>query len=361
MDDRVYVVQVQSLFSSIAPSVVMSGIFILNVLAVYDKTAASSLLILGGVGCVLNAWRIAVSVVFQRRTSSAALDRCEASRYEALFAVPYVSFAAVLGIFGFLVFRLADAELHMLTICIAVGYCAGVASTCGLRLPLAISSILLAIMPTVGAALMKANDTYATLAVVAIALIAGATRSMMVRSDEARAEIATRISSVTLARRDALTTLPNRLALGEYFTGRLALSAPDTKIAVHYLDLDGFKLVNDRHGHAAGDQLLLMVAARLKKTVRQTDMVARLGGDELAIVQFGLTDADEAYTLSWRVREAISQPYHIDQIKVTISTSIGTIVSTDRSSTLEALLHQADAELYQVKRARAQLRARTMT
>ena len=127
-------------------------------------------------------------------------------------------------------------------------------------------------------------------------------------------------------------------------------------MAVHYLDLDGFKPVNDEFGHAVGDQVLLEVAARLQSTVRETDMVARLGGDEFAIVQFSLKDDEEAYTLSWRVREAIQEPYEMDQCSVSISTSIGTIVSTARSSTLKDMLQLADRKLYGVKRAKRKLK-----
>jgi diguanylate cyclase (GGDEF)-like protein len=357
--DRVYVAQVLSLFSSVAASGVMAIIFVLNVLVGFEKSTDPKLAIIGAIGCFLNVWRITASIKLRKLASVPNLSRSDASRYEARFAIPYIGFAATLGVFGWLIFRLPYPELHMLTICVAVGYCAGVATNCGLRLPLAISSILLAISPIIFASLMKGDDTYSTMAVVAAALIAGATRSMVVRYDESKVEIGTRISSVSMARRDALTSLPNRLALNEFFAGRLALSPPGTKLAVHYLDLDGFKPVNDKHGHAVGDQLLLAVACRLRQTIRRSDMVARLGGDEFAVVQLGLIDADEAHALSWRIREAIEQPYPIGNSNISISTSVGTIVSSDRSCTLDALLQLADMELYGVKRARQKLLNRT--
>ncbi|MBB3941628.1 diguanylate cyclase (GGDEF)-like protein [Novosphingobium fluoreni] len=123
-------------------------------------------------------------------------------------------------------------------------------------------------------------------------------------------------------------------------------------MAVHYLDLDGFKPVNDRYGHAAGDQVLLAVAGRLRNTVRHTDMVARLGGDEFAIVQLGITNEEEAHGLAWRVRDVIQQPFQIDSFSISLTTSIGTVLNFDQGASLDALLRLADAQLYGVKRAR---------
>lgn len=335
----------------------MAGIFVLNVYVAHERTADPIFLILGAIGCVLNIHRIATSVVLRERAYAPGIKRADAARFEILFAVPYLSFALALGIFGFLIFRRSDPELHMLTICVAVGYCAGVAANCGLRPFLALGSIVLTMIPIIAAAVMRGDSTYFAMAVVAIALMVGAGRSMMVRFNESKSEIAIRISSVSMARQDMLTSLPNRLALSEFFAGRLALSAPETKIAVHYLDLDGFKPVNDEFGHAIGDQVLLAVAGRLRSTVRKPDMVARLAGDEFAIVQVGLKDAEEAYALSWRVRDTIQQPYKVDQFSISVTISIGTVISTDRSSTLDELLQLADEKLYGVKRARRKLLA----
>jgi diguanylate cyclase (GGDEF)-like protein len=356
VSDNVYVVQVRSLFSSVTPSIVMAGIFILNVWVAYEKTDDRSLLLLGWIGCVLNVWRIVAAVAMRKLAATPLIDRSDAAELAALFAVPYVSFAALLGAFGYIIFGTPYPDLHMLTVGAAVGYCAGVAAGCGLRPALALSSILLAMGPIICASLMKGDNTYSALALVAAALIGGAARSMMVRSNESKAEIAARISSGSLARRDVLTSLPNRLALAEFYAGRLALSAPETMVAVHYLDLDGFKPVNDELGHAAGDQVLLAVANRLRSVVRKSDMVARLGGDEFAIVQIGLKDAEEAHDCAWHVRETIQEPYEVVESGISITTSIGTVFSSDRSSTLDDLLQLADEKLYAVKRAKRKMR-----
>lgn len=355
VSDKIYVVQVRSLFSSVTPSIVMAGIFILNAWVAYEKTEDWSLLVLGWIGSAFNVWRIVAAVLMRKLAAAPHIDRSDAAKLEALFAVPYVSFATLLGAFGYIVFRSPYPDLHMLTVGVAVGYCAGVAAGCGLRPALALSSIFLSIGPIICVSLLRGDSTYSALAIVAVALIVGAARSIMVRLNESRAEIAARISSGSLARRDVLTSLPNRLALTEFYAGHLALSDPDTKIAVHYLDLDGFKPVNDELGHLVGDQVLLAVADRLRSVVCESDMIARLGGDEFAIVQVGLKDAEEAHDCAWHVREIIQEPYKVVEPSILITTSIGTVFSSDRSSTLNDLLQLADEKLYAVKRAKRKM------
>ena len=351
--DRVYIDQVRSLFSSVTASVIMSVIFLINAGLAYQRYPTSYLLAVGILGCGINLVRVICAAALRRRAFAERLDRVEARRLELYFSLPYVSFAAMMGLLGSYVFARSEAEMHMLTICVAVGYCAGVATNCGLRPRLAFTSIALAVGPVIATCLARGGTTYVLTAAIATAFAFGAARSMIVRFNESKAEIRTRVSSVSMARRDVLTGLPNRLALDEFFEGRLALSAPDTLIAVHYLDLNDFKPVNDRHGHAVGDQVLLAVAERLRASVRQSDMVARLGGDEFGIIQFGLRDAEEAYALSSRVAKAIQQPYALDQHEVAITTSVGTVVNTDRAISLAALLQLADADLYEAKRRKA--------
>ncbi|WP_288486435.1 GGDEF domain-containing protein [uncultured Novosphingobium sp.] len=344
--------QVRSLFSSVTPSSVMAAIFLLNVWIAFEKTQGVAFLMIGLLGTALNGWRIAMAMLLRDKAFAPLVSRQEAARLEARFALPYIGFALVMSVFCGLVFRASQPELHMITVCLAVGYCAGVAANCGLRPRLAITSIVLAMAPIIVFSLLKEEATYAAMAIVILALIGGAVRSMIVRYDESQTEIAARISSVSMARSDVLTSLPNRLALREFFTARIAQSAPGTQMAVHYLDLDGFKPVNDRYGHAAGDQVLLAVAGRLRNTVRHTDMVARLGGDEFAIVQLGITNEEEAHGLAWRVRDVIQQPFQIDSFSISLTTSIGTVLNFDQGASLDALLRLADAQLYGVKRAR---------
>jgi diguanylate cyclase (GGDEF)-like protein len=172
-----------------------------------------------------------------------------------------------------------------------------------------------------------------------------------VRYHTTTAEIGKRLTFGSLALRDELTALPNRLALREYFDANAALGSPQGVIAVHYLDLDGFKPVNDRFGHAVGDTLLAAVAERLTGAIRNGDIAARMGGDEFAILQFGLRRAEECEFLAQRVKSAIAQPFRIGEHTIRVSASVGSVTAEAAQADLEAMLQRADENLYEAKRA----------
>lgn len=349
LPDRVYVEQVRSLYLNLLSAGAMWLAFAINFWLVYRSAPRTDLLLLGIAGILASTTRIAVTAFYRDHALTAALDQAAARRLERLFSIPYLSFSALLGAFAADVFARTAADLHMLTICVVVGYCAGVATNCGLRPRLAIPSMLLAVGPAILAAGFKGEATYLGLAVIASGFVFSASRSIQERYDGSRAEIGQRLASISLARRDALTALPNRLALQEYFAEQSNLVSSARAIAVHYLDLDGFKPVNDRHGHAMGDALLLAVANRLRGAVRSGDIVARMGGDEFAVIQFGLHHAEEAKLLARRIASTIDQPFEVDGLTLAVSASVGTVVSHDRSESLDSLLRTADAELYAAK------------
>ena len=142
---------------------------------------------------------------------------------------------------------------------------------------------------------------------------------------------------------DPLTGLANRRALQETFTG----PEPGVESSILYLDLDGFKGVNDTYGHATGDELLKIVARRIQSSIRQQDLAVRLGGDEFAVLCRGC-GPDEARHLSERILETLRSPVMIAGAKLTVSASIG--VATARAID-EEILQRADNALYQAKRA----------
>jgi diguanylate cyclase (GGDEF)-like protein len=151
---------------------------------------------------------------------------------------------------------------------------------------------------------------------------------------------------------DALTGLANRALFDEIVDHQLAICARiGTPLAVLYVDLDGFKAVNDTHGHAAGDELLCAVAARLKNGIRSSDLAARLGGDEFAIVLVN-TDMEAAATVVSKLADSVSTPYPIGQLTIEISASIGIAGYPGSGTSSEALLHSADATMYQAKSGR---------
>ena len=148
---------------------------------------------------------------------------------------------------------------------------------------------------------------------------------------------------------DPLTGLANRTLLRDHLQGALARASrrPGT-LAVLFLDLDRFKLVNDSLGHDAGDQLLREVAARLQALVRAGDTVARLGGDEFVVLTEDLVDLDEPVRLARRIKEAFTAPVAIGASEVFTSASIGIAVA-DHDSDADGLLRDADAAMYLAK------------
>ena len=153
-----------------------------------------------------------------------------------------------------------------------------------------------------------------------------------------------------LALNDPLTGLANRRLLAERMSMAL-IHARRSKsaMAVVYLDLDGFKRINDTLGHDTGDVLLKIVAKRLVATVREEDLVARLGGDEFMLSLWHVTDADHAAAVALKVIAAVSQPYDIEGHAVSITASAGVGVYPVHGTDADTLMKSADLAMYEAK------------
>jgi diguanylate cyclase (GGDEF)-like protein/PAS domain S-box-containing protein len=153
-----------------------------------------------------------------------------------------------------------------------------------------------------------------------------------------------------LARTDALTGLANRATFTERLSQSFAAAQRGASpFAIHYLDLDKFKPVNDTFGHPVGDLLLQQVAQRLKSCTRETDLVARLGGDEFAILQGEIKEPANAGTLAAKIQGALVLPFAINGNEINISVSIGISAYALDSAGADAMLVQADLALYRSK------------
>jgi diguanylate cyclase (GGDEF)-like protein/PAS domain S-box-containing protein len=153
-----------------------------------------------------------------------------------------------------------------------------------------------------------------------------------------------------LAHYDPLTELPNRVLFQKDLGEALARRArTGDQLAVHFIDLDRFKTVNDTLGHPLGDALLRIAAERLRGCVREGDTVARLGGDEFAVVQTGLTDLTGATRLAERVVEAMAAPFDLQGHQVMIGASVGVSVAPSDGDDADELLKKADMALYRAK------------
>ncbi|MBL4726004.1 MAG: PAS-domain containing protein [Rhizobiaceae bacterium] len=154
---------------------------------------------------------------------------------------------------------------------------------------------------------------------------------------------------IYLAHHDVLTGLPNRLLLKDRLHQSIALAKRGHMMALHCIDLDKFKPVNDIYGHAIGDELLKQVAERFNSIKRDTDTIARTGGDEFVIVQVGINDRAGAEILAERVIKTLRAPYEIDGHTIEISASIGIALAPTDATNSDALFKLADAALYDSK------------
>lgn len=153
-----------------------------------------------------------------------------------------------------------------------------------------------------------------------------------------------------LAHYDHLTQLPNRIL----FNDRLAQSIRGAKrfnrvIAVLFIDIDNFKMINDNFGHDAGDNILQVTASKIRQCLREIDTVSRLGGDEFAVILSEVKNNDTTIETAKRIIEAVSSPIVHDEIEMNITASIGIALYPDDATNISELLSHADAAMYEAK------------
>jgi diguanylate cyclase (GGDEF)-like protein/PAS domain S-box-containing protein len=153
-----------------------------------------------------------------------------------------------------------------------------------------------------------------------------------------------------LALHDALTALPNRtLLLDRLETAMRRMGRHQLSVAVLFLDIDRFKVVNDSFGHGAGDELLVALAGRLQSAVRPGDTVARFGGDEFVVVCEDIVDSAHARTVAKRLEAAFDEPFRLSGGDVVATVSVGIALASSMNESAETLLRDADSAMYQAK------------
>lgn len=340
---------IRTLFHAFMPAALMTVGFIASGWVIVQRTGDGLLLALLVIGALASAARLAVAWRLAPIAAQPRLTLAQARKLERHFALPYFAFAFTLGWFGMRVFMLPHADVHMLTMCLLVGYCAGVAVGMGLRLWIALPAMAISTIPAIITALFTPDPIYWVMSALVVALMIGGAESLRNRQERSGKFIGMRIAFANLARKDALTALPNRIALREWYEERVA-SGHAGLIAVHYIDLNGFKPVNDSYGHPVGDALLTIVGKRIARTIRDTDIAARLGGDEFAVIQYDLSNVAEAAQLAARLETVISRPFRIGRRSIRISTGLGYVIADGREEDLDHLLSLADQALYASKR-----------
>ncbi|WP_316219405.1 diguanylate cyclase domain-containing protein [Bradyrhizobium sp. SZCCHNR2026] len=298
---------------------------------------------------VINAIGRMVSLLRYKRRAARLSDK-DVIHWERIYAAGAASFGLALGALSFRAFQLDDQPGAWLAFGLSMSYCVGMVSRAAIRPWVVLSTTAVLLAPTLIAGLIRPEISYrlgAGMLVLFWFTIREASRHLskaFIERLEAKHALARQ------ANHDFLTGLPNRAA----FLNALETIAGSVSIVA--IDLDGFKPVNDRHGHHAGDDLLRQVATRLSDCIGSSGMAARFGGDEFMLlkpVAEGANGREEALALTRDAIRALSMPFLLSDIPVVIGASAGLLVSDEPLSESEVadILQRVDAALYAAKRA----------
>jgi len=357
MPDSVYREFVDDLFKMALPVFGMGVAYVGVALMAADFLHDSVIKVLAFLAGGLTAVRLTTIGAYRlkRRRDGAVPLRM----WERRYAYGSYALAILLAALNIRALSYHQPALHLVCVSLVFGYGAGVVARTSIRPRICVTSILLATVPTILALAAHARTSavatahlqlFAVEAILVAVITALSIQTAFHMYRTATRHLITEHDMTHLAKRDALTGLANRLQLREAFENqRAGLSAPGSGPAILCLDLDGFKPVNDAHGHPTGDALLREVARRLEASVRASDLVARLGGDEFVVLQVSVTQASEAELLGRRIIRALSKPYDLDGSMVRISASVGIALSYGDDIDLDQLLTSADTALYRAK------------
>ncbi|MBC2775322.1 GGDEF domain-containing protein [Rhizobium sp. AQ_MP] len=346
--DDVFKTLVSELHSTLTPTTIM-GITILAVgLFAYQSLGSMPVLIATIAGALASLAKIAVSLAHRRADAKARTTVADAARWEKVQGVFIFLIAGCVGTLATVAFSHRDLSVHILAAALTFGYCAGVTVRISVRPYIAAVAILIAAVPATIAVVLYGDMAHWILGLLCVIFIVAAMQSMLHVYRTTVRQIRLFLEMEHQARHDPLTGLGNRTALSEAY---LSLgSAEDALTCVHCFDLDGFKHVNDRFGHAVGDALLVAIAGRLREELNKPAIAIRIGGDEFVILQPNLRDPAQAEVLARRVLDVLGAPYRIAGEEICIGISLGYTMALCGSADLDHMMVTADKASYRAKR-----------
>ena len=348
--ERVYGELVSALFTAMVPLLIMTATYLLVGSYIYTRTKAPVVLAALIVGMIASVCKLSLHVWFRRSVAGVRLSSLTASVWDRRFAIAHLSFAAALGSLLSATFSLSELGSQLLATGVLFGFCSGQVARVAVRARLCAISIFVAAVPCALAAALHHNTPYLILAGLFTVFAVGSIESVRYAHRQATDRIALNHELEIVASLDPLTGLLNRFGLRREIAVQWGDPKSRAMVAVHYFDLDGFKRLNDRHGHAAGDALLRELAKRVTACLQPGDIAARLGGDEFVIIQTTLHHADEAELFARRICRAVTSPYLAPE-EVSVGVSIGTCAGQSGSDSFDDMLGVADARMYAIKQA----------
>ncbi|MBR1156086.1 bifunctional diguanylate cyclase/phosphodiesterase [Bradyrhizobium sp. JYMT SZCCT0428] len=258
---------------------------------------------------------------------------------------------SIWGIVPVVFFADASNGGQLVITCLCAGMLAGGAFAFA-TIPIAAIAFTFPILLGVAIFIGQNGDfVYSLVAILTVVYAFVLLRIVLAHSFEFAERLIAQLQAERAVREDTLTRLPNRLAFNERLDECLKGLLPGHgQFVLVLLDLDHFKEVNDQFGHPAGDELLVQIAARLRRSARAMEMMARLGGDEFAIIAEGAAEREQAFELAGRLQSIFSEPFWIDDKQIKAAASIGIALAPGDGSTAAHLLKRTDAALYRAKR-----------
>ena len=350
---------IDTLYSMLLPIFGLGVVFIGICFLAAFKLNQPAYLALAALGTLTTLWRTLELRAYARASPKSDLKCLQ--QWERRYAIGNYASAALLAALNVLALTSHNPLLHLITVSLVFSFGAGVVARISIRPKICVISLLLATAPTAAALASHSftkhadglhTEMFMTEALL-VAMITGLSLQTVAHLYRSAVQHHTaRHDLAQLAKYDALTGLANRLLLRERYQASIAANRrSDLSLALYFLDLDGFKAINDQHGHPAGDALLEQVAHRLEAIVRTNDTVARLGGDEFVVLQGGLHNEDEAKLLAGRIIRRLSEPYEINGSIMHVSACVGIAIAPQHGLEFEQLLGRADAALYRAKAA----------
>jgi diguanylate cyclase len=346
--DDVFKILVSELAYTIMPSIVMALTLTAIGLFAYHSIGNIQILLAVVSGGVTSISKIFVMQAHKRFNATKQASVQEAARWQLIHGFHVFSLAASVGWLGALMFIHHDLSVQILATALLYGYCAGVANRVSVRPYIAASAIVIAAVPSTILVALDGDTAHLILATIFAVFIGAAMQSVWHVYHMATRQIFLRLEIEHQSRRDPLTGLCNRIALTEAF--QALRRQDDTLTCVHCFDLDGFKTVNDRFGHAVGDELLAAIGGRLRELQSADNIPVRMGGDEFVMLQSRLGHPDDADALAARILNALNMPYVISGKPITIGISLGYTIAASATADLGSMMRLADAASYRVKR-----------